>query len=559
MQKTCLHFTFILMLLLSTSVLGNCHQTETKPPRLTVVIIIDQFAYHYLPKLKKHFRFGLHKLLRDGVCYQEAYHAHAIPETTPGHHAISSGILPKDHGAILNQWINEEYKKECYDIDNDPKAEVFKPCYARNSCKPPCGKSCVKTMADGLSDQFILAPSQHINRKVFALSLKSHPAISTANRLGKPIWFDDVNGGFTSSKKYFSELPTWVTDFNREHKFSTLSNVCWQTMRRRQEACYNFADINNYDYAGYDFSLVTRPSIPIDRKAEKPFELYLKTPMASLALVNLAKSCIAHNLKKRSDHMILWLSLSTLDLAGHFYGPDSMEAIDTLYHVDKQIQDLMKFIAKKINLKDCLFVLTGDHGIPPMPELMQKRGIPNARRIMTQPLIDSMNKMIAQKYALNEIVKGFEPTYFVLNKQLLASLDTKQQEAVLSDLKKFLQNQEGIKRVWTVQELEEETFLPDQPESHYKTQMYNGRNGDLICMPQPYCQITNYPKGTSHLSPYEYDTHVPLVLYQKSRIEHKVINEKVWIPQLPVTLAHILRISPPSASTYQILPGLTYE
>jgi len=49
--------------------------------------------------------------------------------------------------------------------------------------------------------------------------------------------------------------------------------------------------------------------------------------------------------------MLLWLSLSTLDLVGHFYGPDSMEAIDTLYHVDRQIKDLMKFIAKKIDKK----------------------------------------------------------------------------------------------------------------------------------------------------------------------------------------------------------------
>jgi len=53
-----------------------------------------------------------------------------------------------------------------------------------------------------------------------------------------------------------------------------------------------------------------------------------------------------------------------------------------------------------------------------MPELMKKRGVLNACRIMSQPLIDGMNKLIEQKYALPEIVKGFEPTYFVLDKKI---------------------------------------------------------------------------------------------------------------------------------------------
>ena len=483
MQKNRLRSACICMLVLYASLLVQAHATDNKNPKLTVVIIIDQFAYHYLPKLKNYFHYGLHTLLKDGQVYTQAYHAHGIPETTPGHHAISTGTLPKDHGAILNQWLNAEYKREYYVTDPDPKAAVFQPSYALRSSelvaskgKPdpahPDGKSCVKTMVDGLSDQFVLASTPQCNHKAFALSLKAHPAIATAQRLGKPIWFDEVYGGFTSSKKYFDALPEWVSTFNKSKKFSTLSHVTWRTMRRTKNACYNFADIKNYDYAGLPFSMAAIPSIAIDRKLAQPFELYLKTPIASQALIDLAKSCIKHNFNKNSDRMLVWLSLSSLDLVGHIYGPDSLEAIDTLYHVDKQIADLMKFIHKIIDPKECLYVLTGDHGIPPMPELMQKRGIPNARRIMAQPLIDDMNKMILEKYALNTIVRGFEPTYFVLDKKLFGQQDHQKQMAILADLKNFLQHQPGIKRVWTAAELEQETFQADQPENHYKTQLY---------------------------------------------------------------------------------------
>lgn len=551
MQKNIILLLFAILIFPSTSVTPRTPNTPQKPPKLTVVIVIDQFAYHYLSKLKKHFKYGIKTLMDNGISYPQAYHAHGIPETTPGHHAISTGSLPKEHGAILNQWINKNYEKVFYDCDNSCGAAVFQP---RNA-PPQYGKSGVNTVVDGLSDQFMLAQKPGIEKKVFALSLKSHPAIATANRMGKAIWFDDVSGGFTSSKKYFATLPEWITNFNKDYKFSALTQTSWRTMYRLKHAAYNFPDSTNYDFASYDFSFVSSPSIPIDRSKKIPFFMYLKTPAASKALIDLAKTCVAKNLTNNTE-MLLWVSLSTLDLIGHFYGPDSIEAIDTLYHLDKQIQDLMKFITKRVDAKDCLFALTGDHGIVPIPELLKKRGITSARRIMSQPLIDKMNELIATKHGVANIVRAFEPTYFVLDKKLLAEQPLNTYKAILADLKDFLQHQPGIKRVWTSTELRNKTFGPDQPEQLYKTQLYHGRSGDLICMVEPYCLITPFPKGTSHLSPYEYDTHVPLVIYQKSRFCNKVIDQKVWVPQLPVTLAHILQLAQPSASTYQILPGV---
>jgi len=35
-----------------------------------------------------------------------------------------------------------------------------------------------------------------------------------------------------------------------------------------------------------------------------------------------------------------------------------------------------------------------------------------------------------------------------------------------------------------------------------------------------------------------------------------VVADKVWIPQLPVTLAQLLGVGQPSASTYKALPGI---
>jgi len=46
----------------------------SQPPKLIVVIVIDQFAHHYLPKLSPYFRDGLKLLMSRGICYENAHH-----------------------------------------------------------------------------------------------------------------------------------------------------------------------------------------------------------------------------------------------------------------------------------------------------------------------------------------------------------------------------------------------------------------------------------------------------------------------------------------------------
>jgi predicted AlkP superfamily pyrophosphatase or phosphodiesterase len=549
MRKTnLLMYGLVLVFLLCNN---NLYTKSEQTPRITVIMIVDQFAYHYIPKLSPFFRYGFRELLDKGQVYTNAFHAQAVPETTPGHHVLSTGVLPKDHGAILNQWYDKNYKKIPYADDHSPQAAILDP-----DGDNKIGKSPHNTRVDGLSDQFVQASADNNRHMAFAISLKSYPALATANRLGKAFWLDDVSGNFTSSKAYFETQPAWVEKFNREHKTSQLNNVKWTLRYLSDNVAYKFPYTRNYEYAALPFSMIERKVIPIDHKAAAPYNLFEKTPAASKLLLDFAKTCIENNMTESTDHMLLWVELSNLDLLCHYYGPDSLETIDLIYHLDRQIENFMNFVRRQVGEKNCLFVLTADHGIMPIPEIMQQRGQKLARRIMAQPLIDQMNKIIKNKYNIDCIVKAFEPTFFVLNRELLAAQNEKQQQAILQSLKNYLLQQTGIKQVWTSNELKNATFEPYQLENHYKTQLFNGRSGDLFCMPEPYCLITHYAKGASHSTPYDYDTHVPLVLYQKGRFQKKTFNDHVWTGQIPVSLASIMKVGRPSASTYPVLPGI---
>lgn len=549
-------FTLIILLIThDNACLGRRkdHTHVKKTPKITVVFIIDQFAHGYLQKIGHNLKYGLGELLTNGISYTEAYHAHGIPETTPGHHALSVGCMPKIHGAVLNQWIHDDYKKREYEADPSPESAQFGKCDSSLA-----GKSQHNTRVDGLSDQFMKLSPQGQRRVCYSLSLKDHPAISCAHRLGKALWFNICAGGFTSSKAYFKELPSWVTDFNKSMDYEHMKTVEWQPFYDLDSPYYDFPYAKDFEGSAYDYCLPERRTLTIDRSIKKAFDFYIKTPQSSQDLLDFADVCIQHELDEdENTEILLWISLSTLDLCGHFVGPDRLEMLDILYHTDYQIGNFMSKVRRLFGRSNCLFVVTGDHGICPIPEIAKKQGINLARRINAQSVMSELNDIAKKEFGLDDVVKAFEPTYFVFDKNLMNNLPRATKRSLIRRFKHHLLSIKGIKKVWTFSELSHLPFDADQLEQFYKNQLYQGRMGDLICMPEPYCLITNFPSGTSHLSPYEYDTHVPLSILLPGQYEHKKITGRVWVAQLPVTLAHILNIPKPSASPYKVLPGIT--
>ncbi len=526
------------------------HAALDQAPKLTVVLVIDQCAYHYFPKLKNNFKYGFKELLQRGIVYTQAYHPHGIPETTTGHHAISTGCYPKDHGGVTNQWLDYDDKKIRYEADSNKDAELI-PHTSQNQG----GKSGRNTMVDTFTDQFLQFHSRHIPAKSFALSIKDYSAISVAGKMGKALWFDDQIGTFVSSKMYFDALPQWVEAFNKKiHPLCT--RYVWKPAFAPDSPAYNYPFIRNYEFAGASESYINKSPFKINPpKAARYFSL-VRTPFANAMLLTLAKICIEQNLNlQNNERMLLWISLSQLDFLTHLFGPDSMESIDTMYHLDRQIDDFITFLHRKVGAGNCLLVVTADHGVGPIPELQRKKGLPSAQRIMAKKLIAAMNNEVEEKLGIENIVKNFEPNSFRLNHEIFDTLPQAKQQEVLDTLVVFLKQYPGIKNAWTYQRLISKNTRQQQFTNFYKNQCFPQRIGEIICLPEPYCQITNYKTGTSHCTPYEYDTHVPLFLYRLNKLRPQVITEKVLIPQLPVTLARLLHITKPSASGFDVLPG----
>lgn len=537
---------------------------HAKPPVLTLVIVIDQLAYHEVQRFKQYFRGGFHYMLNNGISYEHAYMPHAVPETAVGHAALSTGALPKDHGIIGNTWFTNG-KKIKSDDDSAEHAAVFGP----NGVAYNYGKSPNLLMVDTLSDQVMLRSSPQRKHVVVALSHKSRAAIAMAGKLGQAFWLDSPTGLFTSSKAYGTTVPAWVTIFNKKHALDKVKTVSWKLALPSNSPAYRLNNINNYDFsgswgfkaheesiAGKDIALTETPDGSGDRG---PYELFAKTPTGNKALTDLAKACIDEYFDyQKPDQMLLWVSYSGLDKISHPFGPESLETTDMLFHLDASVNDLITHANKKVGANKVLVVLTADHGVMPIPELVDNRGYHHARRIIAQDLIKQMNSHIEKKFELSSMVQSYASNQFYLNEKHLKDIPHNKLDAILHELKQVLVNQPGIKRVWTYRELAQSNYHLDLDdlEAHYRNQLFKSRSGHLICQVYPYTLLTEHETGTSHSSPYDYDTHIPLMIYQRGTLERKKVWDRVWAQQLAGTLAQLLEVPRPSASTFRSLPGV---
>lgn len=521
-----------------------------KDPKVVIVFVIDQFPFYYFTRHEKNFKAnGFNRFIKQGVFYTNARHSHGIPETSPGHATLSTGVLPTEHGVASNRWFDEDSHTIEFSEDDSQEATLL------NAPADAIGRSSHHMVVDTISDQMSMHQATKSNYKAFSLGIKETSAIATAGHKMPAFWFNRYQGGFTSSKHYMRQLPRWVKKFNERCGIRQLKHVPWNLCFDANDQAYNFEFIDNYDFAALPFKLAGNKNIQIDRSDEDPYENYLRTPAANKLLLDFATSCVKNNYKHhKHEKLLLWVCLSPLDLVGHMYGPDSMEIVDFIHHIDLQLDKCMSKIERLIGQDKVAFILTADHGIQPIQEISKLSGNSQARRILAAPLMKKINEQIKNEYGVSNLLTRFESTYFVYDQHAVDELteneNLDQAEALA---KKILLNEPGIKEAWTYKELKNLSCVADSHAQFYKNHLFHNRVGDLIVQPNPFCLVTNYPKGCSHNTPYKYDVHVPLAFHQKGMPAQK-IDTKVCTTQLAPTIAQMLNIPAPSASMQSLLP-----
>jgi predicted AlkP superfamily pyrophosphatase or phosphodiesterase len=520
---------------------ANGARASHSRPRLVVAIIIDQFRYDYLERFADLFgKGGFRRLVGEGAFFTNANYDYVPTYTAPGHAAIFTGSVPAQNGIVGNNWYDRQSGRQRVMV-SDPSARTVGeegPSGEAGSFSPR------NLMGTTIGDQIRLA--NNFRSKVVGLSLKDRAAILPAGvRPNGAYWFKDQTGTFITSDYYSKELPAWVKQFNKSNRPDKYFGARWE--HALGEDAYSRAQAENLPLQkttlGNKFPYTVTGGD--DRPGPKFYGAFQVTPFASEFLADFAKAAIdAESLGADQFPDLLSVSFSSPDLAGHFYGPDSQEVLDTWVRLDRVIADLLGYIDRRVGLANTLIFMTGDHGVAPVPEYMRSLGFTEAERISPRLIVEAAEKALEARFGAGKWVQAFVNDQLYLDRKMMADhrADPAEAERVAGEAALAVP---GVVNFFTRTQIVEGRM----PTGALARRVTNGfsrtRSGDVWVIVKPFSFFVESGLATTHGSPYNYDTHVPVIFFGAG-VRAGRYNVECTPSDIAPTVAAILGIEMPS-------------
>lgn len=523
--------------------------TQKQPPKLVVGIVVDQMRYDYINRFWNKFSDdGFKKLVNNGAYCTNANFNYMPTYTAPGHASIYTGTTPEHHGIISNEWFDKTINKDIYCTDDKTVTTV-----GSNS---KAGKmSPKKLLCSTVTDEIKI--QSNFKSKIISISLKDRGAILPGgHKADAAYWFRGKDEGkWISSSYYMNELPSWVENFNTKHTVNNYLNKPWSTLLPITEYTESIKDNNPYEGT---FDGEKKPIFPHNlpelRKSNNNYSLIKATPFGNTLTKDFALAALKNeNLGKENNTDFLAISFSSTDYIGHMYGPMSVEIEDAYLRLDKDIAELLNYLESNFTSDEVLLFITADHGAVNVPQFLIDNKF-QAGYFNVEEVTNSLNEFILKTYQTDSLISNISNYQIFLNLNYINKnkLDLTSIENNIAD---FLLTQKGIAKTVTSSTLNSTKFNNNVLALAQKG--YNQkRSGNVLVILESGWIPNHYSTGTTHGSPYHYDTHVPLIFYGY-RIKKGVYNKTVYIEDIAPTISTILNISSPSGTTgktiYQII------
>lgn len=521
-------FLSIGLIALSTVVSGYA---QTKKPKLVIGIVVDQMRYDYLQTLTHLYgEGGFKRLMSSGQVFHSVHYNYIPTFTGPGHTSVYTGTTPAVHGIAANDWYDRATGKTVYCTD-DAKAKTVGNAEVGTSMSP------ANLLVPTVTDQF---KSQPGSGKVIAIALKDRSSILPGGKKADAAyWFDGKTGNFITSDYYMKSLPAWAAEFNTKKLWDSYLNTVWDLSL--PVASYRGVP----DKTTFEASFKGKePVFPYDlkeiRKQYTPV-LINTTPYGNSFTLDFAKAAIKNEQLGTDDITdFLAISFSSTDYVGHKFGPHSLELMDTYARLDRELATFFIEIDQTIGWDNVVIFLTADHGACDVPGFAKAGGFYNMGT-----LVKSLGEKFTAKYGVN-LISHEENDQLYINKEAMKTKNLSM-EKVYADI------MDWAKEPWLLG-----AFMPDENQdcdlpgeicSRIRQGYARGRSGDIWLIARPnwlpsYCE----EGGTTHGSPYVYDTHAPFIVAGYG-IKHADRYEPMSITDIAPSIATLLGLPLPPGAT----------
>lgn len=522
------------------------------PPKLIVVIVVDQLRSDYLQRHTASLTGGLKRLLTAGAVFADAAYPYLNTVTCAGHSTIGTGAFPYRHGMILNAWYDRAAGAST-SCTTDPTARDVSYLGLKGSAHS-ARRLLVPTLADGLRES--------ARGRVVSISQKARSAIGMAGHGGDAvIWFDE-RGDWVTSSAYTEALAPFVRSFLERNPLAADYGKSWTRLLP--------ADA----YTGSDDVAQERPPTSwsrmfphvLESPSGKPdgtfYSVWARSPFADDYLRRMAEDAAdALKLGRGEGTDFLAVSFSALDLVGHAFGPASHEVQDVVLRLDRTLGALLDHLDRTVGKSNYVLALSSDHGVSPIPELMDGGGRHTSAEVRTAidgaliPLFGpppapsapppGATAALASYMAYN----AYTDTYLAAGVMDRLRKEPKALDAALDALRRM----PGVSHAFSGDELARpDARSHSDPVRRAAALSYLAeRSGDIIMVPKPNWILST--SAATHGTLHEYDSRVPVIFYGAGVAAgtHGGVATPADIAPTLAALAHV----PFGASDGRILTG----
>ncbi|WP_086476655.1 MULTISPECIES: alkaline phosphatase PafA [Arenibacter] len=508
-------------------------------PKLVVGIVVDQMRYDYLTRFWDQYgEGGFKRMVNDGFNCKNNHFNYAPTYTGPGHASVYTGATPSIHGVIGNDWYDKYEDKSVYCAGDDTYHSV-------GTASTSGQMSPHRMLSTTVTDQLRL--HTQMQGKVIAVAIKDRGAVLPGGHTANAAyWFKGGDeGNWITSTYYMEELPKWVQKYNRKKSVDKYKKT-WDTLKDIDTYVESGTDENNYEGL---FKGKSTATFPYNLKAlwddNGKYGILASTPYGNSMTTDFALAALENEGLGTDDITdFLAISYSSTDYVGHKWGVNSKEVQDTYMRLDLDLERLFNTLDEKVGEGEYTVFLTADHAAVHVPAYLKDQRIP-ANYLSFREHRKTFDDFLEFSFGSKDIVKNVSNNQIFLDHEVVKSLEL-DPVAVQNGIARELMGYKGIYKVYTAEQMWKNDY--SKGVSHILQNGYNQkRSGDILIVNDP-ATISYAKTGSTHGSPWMYDTHSPLLFYGKGiKTGSTVIRTE--IPDIAPTISALLGIAFPSGAT----------
>lgn len=500
-------------------------------PQLVINIVVGSLRSSDLDRYHDNLSDGgFRRLMEGGVYVTSAQVDYALCSTAAGLATLSTGTQPSVHGIIGESWWSYADSSRV-SLIGDSKAHPIEFSIGAVSCSP--NRLIVPTTGDML--RYLHPESKHFTIAIDALS-----AVVTTGRSGIAYWAETNKTHWTTSSAYTDRLADWVKEYNRTESNDMYRMERWTPLYDAK--LYKNSEVAVIeDIKGRSTKLLSDVDLKL---AKSKIGHMCYTPAGNSMVIEFARRLIAQERLATNDTPdLLNIVLDTPRYIATVYGPESMEYEDMLYRLDKKLEEFLTYVYAQVKEpSDVVIVVSSPHGTSPSYNPVGHKPKERFNVLQAEVLV---NAFLGAHYGSDNYVLGFANNAIYLNHTALLNKQLSI-DAIREQVATFMLQLRGVATAISASSLRNTSFAEGRSRLLQQS-FYATRSGDVIVDLQPGWIIERSDCRSAADAGYNYDREVPLIIY--GGIEPQVVERSVSIVELAPTIAHILGIERPWAST----------